>query len=207
MWYRAKSLAYSIFSKIPIVGPLPGKCSIRNLLDAFWETASFSIFATMPLWFLPLISHWIFTSNKTIVDQTINLASDGELFVYSAAALGPLVYIITKKYGEWKLQSIHLLTIQFPSGSSFLVFSFAVCIVSGFCYGVVRIPELKSANLPLDHAGTIRLSFIMFVGALICLFCASAYRNSIEEFVRSVKMNNDDEFSKSWEAARNADRA
>ena len=205
MFHWARGAGYSIFRSIPIVGMLPEKCSKANLLDAFWETASFSFFATMPLWVLPLFSYWLFTSNKSIIDHTVNLASDGELFIYSAASLGPLFYIVMKTHGEWKSGTLHPLTIQFPAGASFLLFSLIVCIASGFFFGVVRIPELKSDSLPLDHAGTIRLSLIMFICALICLFCSSAYRNSIDEFMHTAKMNNDEEFSESWEAARNAE--
>ena len=201
-WVRSTS--YRVFTRIPIIGQLREKCSRQNLCDALYETASFMFFATMPLWVLPIFSYWIFSSNRTVVDQAISLAGDGELFVYSAASLGPLFYIITKRYGEWNATALHKLTISFPSGISFILFSFIVCLLSGFFFGVVRIPELKSTKLPIDELRIIWTSVAMFTIALVCLFCASAYRNSIEEFVRTAKMNDDDEFSSKWREARDA---
>jgi hypothetical protein len=160
----------------------------------------------MPLWVLPLFSYWIFATNKPIIAQTIALASEGELFVYSAASLGPLVYMTVRRYGEWNANDRFPLTISFPSGNSFLVFSLLVCIVSGLAFGVVRIPELRSSDLPLNQSGTITLGIAMFVSSLICLFCASSYRNSIDDFVRSTTVNDDEEFSSKWRVARDARR-
>jgi len=158
----------------------------------------------MPLWVIPLLSYSIFATNKPIITQAITLTGDGESFVYSAASLGPLFYIIVKKYGQWNSGESFPLVISFPSGPSFLLFSLFVCISSGFFFGVIRIPELQSSSLPIDHLSAIRIGAVMFIAALICLFCASAYRNAIEEFVRNINLNEDDVFSVKWKAARNA---
>ena len=188
---------------IPIVGQLYGKCSTRNLIDSFWETLSFTVFATIPLWLIPVLGFLLFQSNRSMIEHAVDLADDGELFVYTAASLGPLFYIITKKYAEWEAEK-HRLTISFPSGNAFLIFSLIVCIISGFGFAILRIPELKSDNLPVNHAGVIRFSLFLFASALTCLSCASAYRNSIEEFVAGAQINVDqDDFLAKWRERKN----
>jgi hypothetical protein len=195
---------YEGYRRLPIIGQLYEKCSRKNMLDGLLETLAFTIFATMPLWVVPVFGHWFIQSNKSMFSQSVALAGDGELFIYSSASLGPLFYIITKKYGEWNKDQRYPPTISFPSGASFLLFSLLVCILSGLAFGILKIPELRTSASPINVPGIIESSAVLFGLALLCLFCASAYRNSIEEFMTTARMSDEDDFSKAWKAARDA---
>lgn len=55
----------------------------------------------------------------------------GELFLFSTALVGPLIYIITKNYGERDDSESHSLLkyrISFPYGSLFVFFPFSCAL-------------------------------------------------------------------------------
>jgi hypothetical protein len=203
---RGKELIISAFQRVPIIGPLH-RCSKESRRRAFQETLLFLVFSTMPLWLLPVLGELLFASAHSMLTETLKLAEEGELFVYSAATLGPLLFMIVSKYGEKKEGDDELFsyTINFPNGQWFIIFALSICVISGFSFGVIRIPELHSQELPLSNYKIIILSEVLFALSIVSLFSASAYRNYLEEFIRESDINGDSDFARRWREARGAD--
>lgn len=194
-WLRAKGRL------IPLLGSLPD-CSRENLRDAFYEVSAATIFATMPLWFLPIIGKYLFT-NPISIDEGIKT---GELFIYSAALSGPLVYVIMKRYGDfttdinkWSRKNLPL-TIQFPYGGWFVGISLIMCILSGFAFSFLKNPIFTRPEdiTRINFAGIIELSWISFFVSTLVLFCVTAYKNMLENIARESQPRQEDEFYNRW---------
>jgi hypothetical protein len=54
----------------------------------------------MPLWIMPLLGPILFQTDLSFFGHVEKSIDEGELFIYSAALLGPLIFIITRRYGE-----------------------------------------------------------------------------------------------------------
>src|SRR5437879_5520328 len=76
------------------------KCSFSDFREAWAELCITTIFTTMPLWIMPLVGPIIFKTDTSFFGHVEKSIDEGELFIYSAALLGPLIFIITRKYGE-----------------------------------------------------------------------------------------------------------
>ncbi|WP_156954701.1 hypothetical protein [Pseudooceanicola nanhaiensis] len=174
-----------MFSKIPIYGPLAAS-SGASIREGMAELATTTIFSIFPLWFYPIAAKVIY--DDPLLSNMLSFVSSGELFLYSAAIVGPLIFLITKKYGEFEGPEGNndgfprRLTIQFPSGYSFLVSSILICIFSAFLYGTIRT-DADVSGTSLDDPSTKNLfwtSAIIYIFSLSCLFCATVYRINLE---------------------------
>src|SRR5687768_7451751 len=76
------------------------KCSRSDFRQAWVELCITTFFSTMPLWIMPVLGPIIFQTDISFVEHLLSTIRGGELFVYCAALLGPLIYIITRRYGE-----------------------------------------------------------------------------------------------------------
>lgn len=117
----------------------------------------------------------------------------GELFIYSAALAGPLVYIITKKYGSFSTDfgrsggPVLPITISFPYGGLFVGISVFMCIISGFTFTILKNPAFSTPDdlARINFDGIITLSWILFILSSIILYCVTAYKNMLENVSRS----------------------
>jgi hypothetical protein len=175
-------------------------CSASDLMNALYEVSSATFFATMPLWFLPTIGRFFFAGPTSLSDAL----KTGELFIYSAALSGPLVYIITKRYGEfspWKKPGgpSFPLTISFPYGGLFVTFSAVMCIVSGFAFAILQNPvfETEADLARFNPSGIISLSTWCFWLSTAVLYCVTAYKNMLEQAGRAAA-GEEDKFVDAW---------
>lgn len=76
------------------------KCSFDDFREAWIELLVMTFFSTMPLWIMAILGPVIFQTDISFTDQLLSTISGGELFVYCAALIGPLIYIITRRYGD-----------------------------------------------------------------------------------------------------------
>lgn len=184
---------------LPFFGRLPD-CSPKDIKHAAIEVFVATAFSTMPVWFLPLLSP-VFFNNPITSSQAIR---SGELFLFSAGLVGPLMYIITKQYGESKSanskSSFLNYVIYFPYGQWFVFISLAICFISSIAFFVLRNPLFNETQLSLliNYDGVIKFSWFTFIISTIVFFCATAYRNSIEN-VNRIAPNQEREFSRDWE--------
>jgi len=166
---------------LPFLGRLPD-CSKADLLEAAYEVGAATFFSTMPLWFLPFIGRFLFTSPPSLTEA---LATGG-LFIYCAALAGPLVYIITKKYGSFYTEDQSgkrfNLSISFPYGGAFLCTLVVICVVSGFAFTILSNPSLTQSPISavINQSGSISLSWFAFWICTVLLYCVTAYRNMLE---------------------------
>lgn len=168
-------------SKVPVYGELaysPKESITSALKDIFFA----SLFSLLPLWFYPLIlalgevPFW--TSLKSFVLR-------GELFLYSAALLGPLVYSITKTYADpsdevRKGTIAKIRSIQFPYGTWFVTISILVCTFAAGLFGVVRAGAAGFTGLNIPPDRTLLASSMLYLFTLSCMFCVSVYRVNLE---------------------------
>jgi hypothetical protein len=192
----------SWFRYVPFLGRLP-ECSNTELKEALVEVVVATIFSTMPVWFLPIISLFIFQTSVSGYESI----RTGELFLLAAAMVGPLIYIISKNYGERRepgdSSSFLNYKFHFPYGQGFIYTCAGICLISSFTFMVLRNPLFKETELAniVNVGGTVVLSVITFSAATIVFFCAAAYRNSLENIPR-IMPNQERAFAEDWENAK-----
>lgn len=187
---------------MPFVGRL-GECSSDDLLEAGKEVLVATLFSTMPLWLLPLLSAIVFVNSVS----TFDAVKTGELFLFSTALVGPLVYIIGKNYSveDSSKKPLGFLqsSIRFPYGQGFVWFCIAICLISSVVFILLRNPLFSQGDLAkiINYDGVITLSLGCFTISILVFFCATAYRNSLDNVVRAMPKQ-EAEFSRQWEESR-----
>jgi hypothetical protein len=181
------------------------KCSRRDLGEAFVEMLIMTFFSTMPLWIMPLVGPIIFRTQVSFVENVLSTIKGGELFVYCAALVGPLIYIITRRYGEVENKNGRFsLAIAFPHGVAFVLFSALICVFAGFAFSLMRNPifAANDAAVQLNVTGIFWASIAIYIFSLYCFFSASAYRNAMTGFVQNTHVE-EDRFAIAWENRSN----
>src|ERR1043166_5657528 len=176
------------------------KCSRRDLGEAFVEMLIMTFFSTMPLWIMPLVGPIIFRTQVSFVENVLSTIKGGELFVYCAALVGPLIYIITRRYGEVENKNGRFsLAIAFPHGVAFVLFSALICVFAGFAFSLMRNPifAANDAAVQLNVTGIFWASIAIYIFSLYCFFSASAYRNAMTGFVQNTHVE-EDRFAIAW---------
>lgn len=127
-----------------------------------------------------------------------------DLFIYSAALIGPLIYSITKDYAEIKDDEevkknnrFRGITFKFPYGSLFFVFSIVVCMIAAFCYGISLLSTFPASNITISGGFLVKSSIIVYIFSLACLFAVSVYRNELEDLNKDLS-SDEREFMKKW---------
>jgi uncharacterized membrane protein len=204
-----KGFLYLLARIIPYVLPFTGdfrKCSSRDFRDAASELVITTAFTTMPLWLMPLLGPIIFKTDVRFSDQFLSTVDGGELFVYCAALIGPLIYIITRRYGEViNEENRFSVVIAFPHGFTFVFFSALICVFAGIIFSLMKNPVLTShaEAIEFNQSGIFWASILVYAFSLYCFFFASAYRNAMSSFVND-EHSEEDAFSREWEARSNA---
>ncbi len=157
----------------------------------------------MPFWILPTLGSFIFPSKPELGE----IIRKGEGLVYASAILGPLVYVLTRRYGRFSfyfkkpIQST--LSISFPYGGMFVLVTAVACTVSGFSFAVLRTGE--KTTQPYDEHGITVLSWLLMACATGVFYLVAAYRNMLDELERqpevivSEQSKQTDEFSEQWQ--------
>jgi hypothetical protein len=133
------------FKGWPIIGRL-WEVPPDALKDAREEIFSAIFWSTMPFWILPILGTVIFSQPLNFVDPI----SNGELFVYSATLLGPLAYVIHKRYGRFRAPTDgesgegEPLSYTFPYGKTFSYVVAISCILSGVVFSIQRMKDIEA---------------------------------------------------------------
>lgn len=166
-------------SRIPLFGRL-SEVPREGLQQAFYETFSTILFATMPFWILPVLGYFLFNPKPSLGEAFKN----GEGLVYAAALLGPLFYVLTKRYGRWSLRRADrqrqtaALSMSFPYGTSFVTITALTCVISGFVFALLR----RGLSTPdMDRNGIETLSWFLVIAATVIFFLITAYRNMLDD--------------------------
>jgi hypothetical protein len=181
---RARAYLQTVTKWIPIVGRL-WDCKAVHLKEAFYEVGCVLIFSTLPLWFFPLISWFIFTVGFSISETVRN----GELLIYAASFSGTMVYFISKRYGTFQTHSEagegppFAISISFPYGGLFVIVSALICMFAAAGFFILKtFKRLPNQDvLVVSFTGASNLSWLLFSIATILFYCAVAYRNMLDQ--------------------------
>lgn len=173
------------FAGWPLVGRL-WEVPPSAMKEARKEVLSATFYSTMPFWF-PIVGLLIFTGRPRIWATIV----DGGLFIYAAAILGPLGYIVTKRHGRFKVpteidenEERSSLSYRFPAMQETFYFASIVCILSGVALTARRFIDPGASQQIINETGVAILSIIVALLATFLLFCVTAYRNMMEAIER-----------------------
>lgn len=154
-------------------------CSIRNYWDAIVETAVTCFFSLLPLVLGLLAALLVQSSHETHVFS--NFFGGNEAFMVSAALSGPLVFTISRKYGNLPTS----LSFKFPGGLLFFICSIMICVVAGLMFGLsVAFSDVTAGqenylqHINVNNASTV--SKVAIASAILMIFTVSSIRNMLE---------------------------
>jgi hypothetical protein len=182
MYSTLKRWFLALWAKIPIVGALAATPYAAKK-KARAEVATAIFFATMPLWFPLIIRRFM------INPPSLNPIGQGELLVYAAGLFGPMIYVISKRYGNFNVISINHdgtkditeLTLKFPYSGLFAIIASVACVFSGIAFTLLKLPGLfNGMPVRLDYAFIQAMSVAFFVFAVVIFYCVTVYRNKLE---------------------------
>lgn len=161
-----------------------------NFLDAIKEFISLVVASFLPVW-LGILFNWL-SPEASVRKFVLEFLSSGEALLISAALVGPLIYILFKRYGNMPKG----LSLRFPLGwfivSSILVISVVSAGVFGYKSATIGADNIAPENLLL-------LSSAMLVASLIILFIVYVIRNNIEGSTSEIMRTETSEFLKAWD--------
>ncbi|MCX7305979.1 MAG: hypothetical protein NTV73_16850 [Hyphomicrobiales bacterium] len=182
-----------------------------SLRTSLVETVIGTLFATLPIWFFPIFISNLIKGGPSTSELVYNSIRRGDLFIYSAALMGPIIYTITKNYAELsdddeqpttegknvKSSGFRKLTFAFPYGPTFVIISILICMVAAISYGISNISEVSKGGLIVSEEFLVKLSFWIYVFSLLCLFTVSAYREELSTINKNLPEEERD-FLKRW---------
>lgn len=139
-----------------------GKDIMFPAFDAIRELFYTTVIATMPLWVLYLT--FSFTKIDIVNgDIFYEVIKNGELFIYSATTLAPVIYIVGKERTEG---------IKFPGNILFTIFTIVIAIIASISI------MYTAFSLPISGSW-IGFSIILFIFSLIIMFVVLFLNNKL----------------------------
>lgn len=181
--------------KVPLFGQL-FEVSGKSFRSALSEIFISTIFSTLPIWFFPLLASIFIANSPSLMRNILTSVDQGDLFIYSSALVGPLIFAITKNYAEWGSENpsanasqLGKLTFEFPYGTWFFLIAIAICMIAAVCFGLMRFSSMGLITAQFQMDNFLWVSGGMYLFALLCLFTVSIYRNELQDF--SANANED----------------
>jgi uncharacterized membrane protein len=172
-------------------------CTRDDFVEAAKELLVLSIFAGLPVW-LGLVISALSKGKGTTEHFLLEFLASGEALLISAALVGPLIYIITRKYGDLP----EAFTIRFPQGWLFVILIAVICVITAATFGFDRVLRQSAA----DHGRTsvfeesaIRIfsCSILFVSLLI-VYLVSVLRNYLDRGAAAIMRTDTQNFLDEW---------
>lgn len=191
---------WKAISAIPLVGRLR-EVPTEALREARSEIVTTTIFASMPFWF-PFVAWIVMEEPPALLAGFRN----GELLIYAATLVGPLAYIITRRYGRYQTPEedgypTQPLSYAFPYGRLAVTIAMVICIISGFIITLQKVEGINSLRgiKLIDGTGLAILSITIFVISTLLLYCVAAYRNLMD----SLSDDHSDKISRAQQEGEN----
>ena len=194
--------------KIPIYGHLFVSRS-ENLRQALNDIGITTVFSLFPIWLYPIFSHIALLGGTSFLANVKGAIWEGELFIYSAAMVGPLIYAITKKYSDpsdkrdrpkdQKGSYLFNRKYEFPYGPLFTILSMMICVFAALSYGAIKAIGSYNLNIPLDREALFQFSILMYLFTLSCFYCVLVYRLNLETAAAAFGEDTD-ELDKEWKS-------
>lgn len=181
-----KEYILTMFEKIPLIGGLVN-CTFTNHRFALQEWAINVGGALAPLWFGAVIIYIIEPTNGTgYWNILVKSIIGGELFIYSASLISPILYIaLCERKG----------TVSFPTKISHIALMMIVLTLASV------LLSLRKAGVSLNENNVKPLSLYVFIASNILLYLAYVYDNSTTNPLKKFK-EEDDSFSESLKRHR-----
>lgn len=172
-------------------------CTRADFAEAAKELAVLIVFAGMPVW-LGFVISALSKGEKSVSMFVLDFLASGEAFLISAALVGPLIYVITRKFGDLP----EALTIRFPQGWLFVVVIVVICIIAAALFGFDRVFKQKSAEGSLssmfdEHAMQIFSFFVLFLSISV-VYLIGVLRNYLDRGAPDIMRNDTASFLKEW---------
>ena len=177
----------SVIARLPIYGAL---VSVRSdsRKDAAKELSVATLFSLLPIWLYPLLMSF---TDQLIWETVRSCVERGELYLYSAALLGPLIYSVSKRYGanddvadtsESERRGFpKIVSLRFPYEGLFSVIAILVCVVAAGVFALVRA-SIDGLFVPdLNEEAILWASVMLYGFTLSCMFCVLVYRLDLED--------------------------
>ncbi len=187
-----------LFSRIPIVGAL-SNISLKAQCEALVELCITVIFSTLPIWFASLIvgvdSYALKEGDKpnfiTLYLEVLKSnISNGELFMYVAAVLGPTLYLGLTSFGKRGK--------PFPWVRPQLV----IAVLINFIATAIFFNSRGNGYAESDMI--IYLSIVFYFLSLLILFPSMAFDHESREIdPREAQRDGEDEFAEAYRKHRN----
>ena len=149
----------NIFKEIPLIGGLVD-CDFKDLWLAFQEVFINFTFSTVPIWIIAIFVS--VTSDLGFLQAVEKNVSNGELFLYTAAIIGPIFYMALYDPPGAK---------KFPNKLSHIFCIAIVILITAFFFGVQRSDQ-SLKGLDIYH-----ISVFLFIFSWSLQYLATAYKN------------------------------
>lgn len=166
-------------------------CSRTSFADAGKEIATTLFASLLPIW-LGLAFTAVMSKKGASSALIVDFLSSNEALLVSAALVGPLIYTISRKYGNFPRS----LSFTFPYGLLFLLIAFCVCVVAAGMFGLTTAgPNYKKL---LDPNSVVWMSAISLIVSVITLFFVSALRNQLDNGAPQKMSEDTEKFIREW---------
>lgn len=160
----------------------------KSAWDASKEVGVTVLFGCLPV-LLGTLFAWL-SANASVCGFLKDFFSSGEPLLISAALVGPLIYVLFRKYGDFP----NNLSIQFPLGWFFIVAIVLVCVISAGVFGYRSAIDKKT----IVAENMADLSVLITIFSLLIFFAISAIRNNIDGGAPDIMTSDTDKFLKEW---------
>ncbi|MBL4590767.1 MAG: hypothetical protein JKY96_02285 [Phycisphaerales bacterium] len=179
--------------------------SHKNFSEAFIETVLVVIFSTIPIWLFPIFSPTIFKIDDSFLAQVIQNISQGELFLYSVAMLGPIFYATSYKYAEIKTKdgtSKFSISVNLQFGRTLFMVSTLLALVFGAIYGSMRLNIASGSPLEINTNGTVFSSLLAYGFSSLLFLITSWVKNQLGDGGASAMRYDESAFLKRYFAGK-----
>ena len=171
---------HRMFLKIPLFKEL-ADCPEDAKKNARYEVLVTAIFSTAPFWLTAFISSFI--RGYSGEDSFAN----GEVFIFTTAMFGSVIYVASKRYGETKLrfeneeEKNQDLTHRFPLSSSFTIVSALACLMCGIVFALLKTDVISgNPNVTLNYNAVRYWSIGLLIAVFCILYCVAAFKNKMD---------------------------
>jgi hypothetical protein len=172
-------------------------CTRDDFTEAAKELLVLIVFAGMPIW-LGLMISAVSKGDKTVSSFLHEFFASGDALLISAALVGPLIYVITRKYGDLP----ESLTIRFPQGWLFVVIITIICIIAAALFGFDRVfkpdPGGGGRSSVFDEKSMRAFSFGVLFLSISIVYLVGVLRNYLERGAPAIMRNDTQEFLREW---------
>lgn len=175
------------FQRVPIYGQLV-VAHPDSWRGAAEELAVATVFSLLPIWLYPILMVFV---DQPFWETVRSCLVRGELYLYSAALLGPLIYSVSKEYrgadddvpeaSEPEGGFPRVPSLRFPYRKLFSAIAMVVCAIAAGIIAFIRASADGLFAPVLNETATLCGSVGLYTFTLSCMFCVLVYRLDLEK--------------------------